>query len=91
MDLKVQQLVEELVAKGLTYQSWILMLAFVIAAGLSTFLGSYLLKKGAQKAHSEIVDKLHDQSVKLTKELAAFESYLTEKSAGQDRNPFASH
>ncbi len=86
----MQKLVEDAVEKGLTYQSWFLILVFVLVAGLSVFLRSYLNKKGEQKAHNEIEKQLHVQSVKLisateeikgdiAKDLAAFESDLTEK------------
>ena len=65
MDSKMQQLVEEAIDKGLTYQSWILILALVIIAGLSAFINSYLKKKGEQKAHEEIQDQLNDHQFKL--------------------------
>ena len=64
MESQLQMIVDETVKEGLTYQSWVLILVFVIAAGLSAFLSSYLSKKGEQKAHDEIEKQLHEQSVK---------------------------
>ena len=61
MDPKLLQLIEEAVNKGITSQSWLLMLILVVVAGLTAFLAAYLKKLGEQRAQNKNFEELLQQ------------------------------
>ncbi len=91
MDTHTISLIEKAVNEGLTSSSWILLLITLVGAGIGAFLGSYLKKKGEQRAikedFDEILRQVHAQTktteeVKgdVAKELAGFTQRLERRS-----------
>jgi hypothetical protein len=75
MDPEQYKLIQQAVSEGLTLNTWLLILTGVIAAGLGSYLGSYLELKGKNLATKEDFDQYLDQVKRQTE--------VTEKIKGE--------
>ena len=91
MDIETANIIKDAVQDGFASSSWILLLCTLIGAAIGAFIGSYLKRKGEQRAINEdfgaILRQIHAQTrvseeVKrdIAKELSRFENRLNNRS-----------
>ena len=82
MDAQTISLIEKAVREGLASWSWLLLLITVVGAGIGAFLGSYLKKKGEQRALKEDFDEVLRQVQAQTKTTEEVKGDVAKELAG---------
>ena len=66
MDPELYKLIQQAVREGLASTTWLLILSWLVAAGVGSFVGSYFKKKGENLATKEDFQQVLDQLTKQT-------------------------
>src|SRR5262245_3735949 len=86
MDPDQYKLIQQAVSGGITANAWLLILTSLIAAGLGSYLGSYLKIKGKNLATKEDFDQYQDQLKRQTEATEKIKGEVAEQTGRSIEN-----